>query len=244
MHYQGGKHPESKYIAPFLNKLRRPGQTYWEPFLGAANVLTKLTGDGLHIGSDTNKDLICMWKALQNGWVPPKNVTEEEYQEAKYDLLLSPELSAYIGIGCSWGGKWWGGYARNRGDKLYSVYAYNSCLRKAAGIPSNTIFYCMDYREWLPPPKSLIYADPPYEGRTRFRGQPDFSHEEFWQWCRYRAAEGHTVCVSSFNAPYDFETVLQIAAGTETRNKEGRRKEVEHIFMHCSDEYFVDPIFG
>jgi len=35
MQYLGGKSRTRNEIAAYLNRIRRPGQPYWEPFVGA-----------------------------------------------------------------------------------------------------------------------------------------------------------------------------------------------------------------
>lgn len=243
MRYQGGKSPESRFIGPFLNRIRKPKQPYWEPFVGAGSVLARITGEGNHFASDLHPQLIKMWQALQTGWKPPYTVSEELYAFAKQGHL-DPATTAFIGFGCSWGAKWFGGYARHngRGDD-FARGSYNSLMQKLRTIPPNTAFFCCDYRKWLYPEPMLIYCDPPYKGRIGFKGLPPFNHDQFWEWCRVRSREGHTVAVSAFDGPPDFETVLTVTAGTETRNREGRRREVERLLIYEHDAYFYDPLF-
>jgi DNA adenine methylase len=52
-----------------------------EPFVGGANVIDKVQGK--RIGGDKNEYVIALFKALQNGWIPPKNVSEEECEKFK-----------------------------------------------------------------------------------------------------------------------------------------------------------------
>ena len=33
----------------------------------------------IRIGNDIHKELIAMWRALQDGWMPPETITEAEY---------------------------------------------------------------------------------------------------------------------------------------------------------------------
>jgi len=55
------------------------------------------------------------------------------------------------------------------------------------------------------PANSLVYCDPPYRGSTGYDGW--FDSRAFWQWCRDKTREGHTVFVSEYKAPPDFECV-------------------------------------
>ena len=39
-------------------------------------------GDNV-IANDKNWELIEMYKAIQNGWIPPENVSEDDYEKQK-----------------------------------------------------------------------------------------------------------------------------------------------------------------
>lgn len=68
-----------------------------------------------------------MWQALQQGWQPPEIITKDEYYYVKEHKDENPALTGFVGFGCSFGGKWFGGLASNKkGD--------NYCTR-AAGKP-------------------------------------------------------------------------------------------------------------
>ena len=55
-----------------------------------------------------------MWKALQSGWEPPDIVTEAEYQYIKDHKDEDPALAGFVGFGCTFGAKWFAGYARDK----------------------------------------------------------------------------------------------------------------------------------
>jgi hypothetical protein len=79
MKYIGSKRGISKYILPIILNNRAIGQAYVEPFVGGCNMIDKV--DGYRVGSDINKYLISMWKALQSGWIPPKEITRNMYSK-------------------------------------------------------------------------------------------------------------------------------------------------------------------
>ena len=54
-----------------------------------------------------------MWKALQQGWEPPDLVTFEDYEYVRAHQDENPALTAFVGFGCTFGAKWFGGYARD-----------------------------------------------------------------------------------------------------------------------------------
>lgn len=66
------------------------------------------------ICNDAHPYLMEMWKALQQGWEPPDIVTEAEYQYIKAHKDEDPALTAFVGFGCTFGAKWFGGYARDK----------------------------------------------------------------------------------------------------------------------------------
>ena len=79
MQYLGGKSKIRKQIATFLESLRKTNQVYFEPFVGGGWVLQEMSGK--RIASDGNKALIQLYKSLQQGWIPPDFVSEEEYKQ-------------------------------------------------------------------------------------------------------------------------------------------------------------------
>ena len=90
-------------------------------------------------------------------------------------------------------------------------------------------FICADYDSLEVPPNSLIYCDPPYEGTKQYATSKNFKHEAFWQWCRDKAAEGHIVFVSEYNAPDDFRCIWQKEL-TNTMNTTKTYRPVEKLF--------------
>lgn len=69
---------------------------------------------------DINEYLIEMFKALQNGWLPPQNLTVDEYYYIKNHPNSNKALTGFAGIGCSYSGKWFGGFARNKNGRKFS----------------------------------------------------------------------------------------------------------------------------
>ena len=81
MRYLGGKYRLRKQIAEVIKEhrglpLRGKVRPYWEPFVGSTWITTQIDKEPIY-ASDINKYLIVMWKALQDGWEPPKNITED-----------------------------------------------------------------------------------------------------------------------------------------------------------------------
>ncbi len=227
MRYLGGKSQTRNQIAAYLNRIRKPGQPYWEPFVGAGWVLEKIKGQPIY-ASDANAALVFMWQRLQRGWEPPNVVTEEMYQEAKagrYDAALT----AFIGFGCSFGGKWFAGYARGE-NRNWAQEASNSISQKSNRF-EQAIFFCADFLTCYPPESGcLIYCDPPYEDTTAYGAVPPFDHSRFWERVRQLESGGHTVIVSEYQAPDDFSPVVEMVTKTDMHTTSGKDRRVERLF--------------
>lgn len=224
MQYLGNKNRISKHILPFLLENRKEGQYYVEPFVGGANMIAKVSG--LRIGADTHTPLIELLKKLQDSWIPPTIITKEDYYNIKKDLESPNYLKGFVGFLCSFGGKWWGGYAKNNKGDNYADRG-SRCLVKQSKNLKGIEFYNCSYNELLIPPNSIIYCDPPYEGTTGYKD--GLSHLDFWQWCREKANQGHTIFVSEYKAPDDFDCLLEIKHKT-ILDKNSQKERVEKLF--------------
>lgn len=232
MRYFGGKARVGQRIADCINTVRCEGQTYWEPFVGGAWVMCRVKPVGPRLGSDICQPLIALYQELQDGWEPPMSVTEADYQAAKRGEV-KPHVQAFIGFGCSFAGKWFGGFARgghgadaptaarslrSKLDRNYAANARNSLLKKSCGM-ADVRFSCIDYRQPPFEPKGwLIYCDPPYAGTTGYSAAPPYNPSEFWEQCSRWAIDGNTVLVSEYKAPEDWTCVLEIPTKTDIRN--------------------------
>jgi len=230
--YLGGKSRTWKSICAFLESVRKPNQTYLEPFVGGAWVLQGMSGK--RIASDYNQSLITLYQSLQQGWIPPTEVSLELYKEvqAKKDPL--DPLTAFVGFGCSFGGKWFGGYAKDDLTRKYSQNAFNS-LNKARPLIKGVEFSYKSYLEYTPV-GYLIYCDPPYQNTTGYGAIGSFNTELFWETMRQWSLV-NTVVVSEYQAPPDFRCVLEIATKTDMRMKDGTKDQrVERLFMFRGTE--------
>lgn len=227
MKYMGSKNRIAKYILPIILKDRKEGQWYVEPFCGGCNLIDKVTGN--RIANDANHFLIAMFKALQDGWIPPKEVTEARYKEVK-DTYVSNEnhIRGYIGFNLSFGGKFWGGYRRDgEGKRDYGLEAYNNIMKQVPNIIGIN-FYSSDYSELSIPSNSIIYCDPPYKGTTKYESA--ILHDRFYDWCRTKKAEGHTIFISEYEMPEDFVCVWQKEQVSSLTQDTGSKRAVEKLF--------------
>jgi DNA adenine methylase len=227
MQYLGGKSRVLRWLVPELRKRWR-GEGYFEPFVGAGWVIAESAAP-VRFGNDINSPLICLLEAVANGWQPPVTLTEDEYNALR-GAALSP-LKAFAGFGCSWGGKWFGGYARS-GTRNYALNARNSLLKMAPKL-AGVQWHARDYRD-AKPGGFFIYADPPYEGATAYDFSRGFDHNAFWETMRVWSAS-NTVLISEYAAPSDFRCIAQTSRLQDMRFVDSTRHTVtEKLFVHES----------
>lgn len=230
MQYLGGKSKIRKQVSQFLECVRKPDQVYFEPFAGGGWILQEMSGR--RIASDGNVALIAMYKALQEGWIPPEFVSEVEYKQVKLACDLYDPLHAFCGFGCSFAGKWWGGYARSKGKTCYAATSKRSLLKQLPLIQDVEFVYGL-YQEHSPT-DALVYCDPPYANTTQYGAFDGFDHVAFWETMRRWIAKGNTVVVSEYEAPEDFICVREFISqmGLSVGNAAERPKRIEKVFMH------------
>lgn len=230
----GSKNRIAKEILPIVLKDRKEHQYYFEPFCGGCNMIDKIN-DEMCVASDLNEYLIEMFRKLQSGWIPPKEVSREFYKQVKNNKDKFPKwLVGYIGFNCSYSGKWFGGYAGKTKTKVgirdYQAEAFRNIMSQIKNL-SNITFMNLAYNNITYSPDSVIYCDPPYQSTTKYKD--DFDHEKFWQWVRDMTLAGHTIYVSEYNAPDDFECVWErkVASSLSANGNAGGNKiSTEKLF--------------
>jgi DNA adenine methylase len=232
--YVGSKRRIAKDILPVMLSRRLEGQTYVEPFVGGFNTLCLV--EGPRLAADRHPYLIALFRAIQKGWTPPSSVSEETYRRIRDDPShYEPHLVGFVGFGCSYSGKWWGGYARGGNpDGTHRNYADESCrhlMRQAQTLGVLDVqIVCCDYRELRIPPHSLVYCDPPYSGTTGY-SVGTWNPSEFWGWARKLAEDGHDVFISEYEAPDGFQCVWQKSGQCFSLTKQtGDKRAVERLF--------------
>lgn len=235
----GSKARIAKYLLPIILKDRKEGQWYVEPFVGGANMIDKVCGN--RIGADSNKAVIDALIFIRD-YVTPKN--NDEYSESDYikDSAMArlggdiDGLASYALIAFSFGAKWVGGWSRgknSKGENRDYVTEQHKASEKQRPLLKYVNLVNSTYGDLGIPPESIIYCDPPYAGTTKYKD--DFNHDEFWQWCREKCAEGHQVFISEYNAPDDFVCIWskEIQSGLNTNTT---KKGVERLFIHKSQQ--------
>ncbi len=219
MRYLGGKSRIAKRIAEAV----APRGPWWEPFCGGLAVSVQLAKYGPGLVSDIHPALIALYRAVRDGWEPPTTVSREDYEAARA-LPDSDPLKAFVGFGCSFGGKWYGGYAVEVGERfIHRTPASRSSMCRFDTVATTTralrrdlaaLVRCelarLDFLVVPPEPGrfEVIYCDPPYAGATGY-GVDGFAHGRFWRRCDEWAALGTRVLVSEYKASGLAEVVFE-----------------------------------
>lgn len=178
MKYMGSKSRIAKYIVPIIQGYidKNNVQTYWEPFVGGANIIDKVKCPR-RIGSDKNPYLIALLQRVQGGGELYPDVSRELYNEARqaYQNNDSSKFTDWqlgnIGFLASYNGKWFdGGYAKPVYEKTKHGERYRDYYREAkqnllnqADSLQGIQFLTGDYSKMIftAGRPRLIYADPP-----------------------------------------------------------------------------------
>lgn len=235
MKYMGSKNRIAKYILPIILCGRLPEQYYVEPFVGGGNIIDKVSGN--RVGNDVNSYLIALLKEMQKGFNPPYLTREQVADIRDYQEEYPPHIIAWAALGCSYSGKWFGGYAgkiitKEGASRDYIQEAINNFYEQSAQL-AGCEFTSGTYDAMVIPESSIIYCDPPYAGTEGYRIK--FDHQQFWQWCRERIREGHKVFVSEYTAPDDFLCIWQktFSSSLSANGKIGGNKlSTEKLFVH------------
>lgn len=238
MRYQGGKRRQSSQITPWVVGSRADRTTYIEPFLGAGSVAARLNrvhgggGFEVKVGNDKNQDLVLLWDAVRRGWQPPVGLTREQYQGLR-DAEPSA-LRAFAGYACSFGAKWFGGYARDNTGTDYVGQGSRSVIKRSKEL-EGLVLLNQDYRDLvhLMDRSVVVYADPPYRGVTPYSSSRGFDSDLFWRTMRRWVGRGALVFVTEFTGDEGWECVQEFKVPSTTAH--GRHRETsEGLFVHRS----------
>lgn len=218
MRYLGGKSRIGKQIAEVISQFNP--QWYDEPFCGCYSV-------GKHIqckkrtAGNINLDLIMLLGAIRDGWVPP-DTTEKDYIELRSSI--SSPWRGFAGFGCSFYGKFFGGFARDAEGNNYADISRRSLLKLAPKIQG------VEFRweKYQYHGADVVYCDPPYKGTTNY-SCGNFDHDQFWDWVRATSLSA-VVLVSEYEAPEDFTAIWEKPVTTSMRGKDGNFKRTEKLF--------------
>lgn len=235
--YLGGK---TKYAKTILEVIL-PGNThrdYWEPFVGSAAFLVHVPTTLTRSANDKNPFLVAMHEAVRDGWTPPTEITEEQYKHIKQHPSQYPMgLVGFVSIGCSFGAKMWGGYARGKNAKgVARNYAAESVREVAATVDGlkGVTLYNLDYQELPIPDGALVYCDPPYAGTTDY-GDYKASVGDFWRWCDSLIKRNCQVFVSGYrsNKPSAWDVAWSTEVITSVDNSNGKTAKWKKTRVEC-----------
>lgn len=229
MKYTGSKNRIAKYILPIMLK-ERGEKTWIEPFVGGANVIDKVKGK--RIGYDNNEYIIELYHYIQNGGlIKDRNINKEHWQDVKNNKNNYPKwYVGLIGVLGSYNGNWFSAYGGGSETKEGNYRNYfeegiNGLLKQDL---SNIDFICQDYKDIKIESNCIIYCDPPYQLKNK-RYKDNFKSSEFWDWCREKSKEGHSVFISEYNAPNDFKCIWQ--KEISITNPKQKVNKIEKLFI-------------
>lgn len=178
----------------------------------------------LKIGADVNNYLIALLKYKQLGGVFPKHITKEEWQEVRNNKKNYPDwYVGYCGFVCSFRGNFFPGYCGVSKSRDFQRELRNNFLNQNL---DNIQFIYSDYISLKTPPNSVIYCDPPYKDTLGYN--ITFDHDIFWEWCRFKASQGHKVYISEYSAPKDFKCVWSKPLNVQIGGK--KHGSIEKLF--------------
>ena len=229
MKYMGSKNRIAKEIIEIMSWVRKPGQYWVEPFVGGGNIIDKV--ENPRIGSDANIYTIQALRAIRDYLedLPRNNkeFTEKNYRNLRRDD--SYPFKGYAGFAFSFGGKWLGGWCRDKECKRdYIAESFRNAVKQSSNLQGVKLLH-KQYDKLNIPPDSLIYCDPPYENTTKYNTY--FNHRKFWKWCRQKVNEGHTVFVSEYKAPSFCECIWSKKIVSSLTKDTGSKKGVEKLFL-------------
>lgn len=257
MQYLGGKSRISKQISEVINEISRwkiknsetdstmitnmcseSSLTFVSLFCGSCSVESKVTGFTKKILNDKHEYLIELLNGVKDGYELPENISVEDYKYIREHKDEDKVLSGFVGFGCSFGGKWFGGYARNKTGTNYAAQSKRSLLKDMTTL-MDAEFTCKDYHDVELPKDCVVYADPPYNGTTGY-GKEKFDSEEFWNYMR-TISKKHIVFISEQNAPSDFVAIWSKPfTRTLDVNKDNQFKVTEKLFVYKDNLKYIN----
>lgn len=231
MQYFGGKARLAPRLVPVLQAAlsQRPYTVYWEPFCGALNTFYRINFPH-RIASDACEPLIALYQYMQGGGTLPTTVSEADYAQAKAGNC--PDwYRAFVGFGCSFAGKWFGGYARG-GHGADAATAQRSLGRKFGRNYAGSYEIVGDILNGAVRARYLIYCDPSYAGTTGYTAVPGrWDASAFWAWAQQQARQ-HTVWVSEYACPVPHRLVAAWPHRTDMRTPTAgdQNTRVERLF--------------
>lgn len=178
-------------------------------------------GGRVALALDANEALICTYKAVRDGWIPPRRITKERYQEIrKGSQPVDDPMTAFAMLFCSYGGKWGAGlipddlrWPEGGPGRHASVKAHLELL-ELVEILKGLELVCADAWDMFPETASVLYFDPPYAGSEEYafaksQHQRPFDRPRFGREL-WAARKQHAIIVSEFDMPAGWREIKAI----------------------------------
>lgn len=205
--YQGSKRRLLPILSDIARTHSRGCSAYVEPFLGGANAIDANVHRLPMILADANGELIALYRALVDGWIPPMQVSRSEWLEAKgrpeglplhvvgWRLLMASGRYRYDNTMFQTDpGKRGDLVSRPLKQHVERGVYLGAVMRSATLLAAS--YEALDI-----PAGAYVYCDPPYKGTADYGGK-DFDSEAFYSWAEKTASEyGRVVVVSEYSAP-------------------------------------------
>lgn len=238
MLYLGGKGRLGSKIATAILADTPRRDVYVEPFLGGGSAYRHLGAHfrSPHVG-DTHEDLMLMWQAAARGWVPPVSISEGAFNELRHSPPSA--LRGFAGFACAYGGKWYGCYARPRGDRpcredpdYYAALGSRDVAEIGLLLSRAARIERASYESWasVMSDRPVVYADPPYRGVYSYGAA--FDSDTFWEVMAAWADAGASVYVSEYQAPPGWRIIWTRGQRLKCRNGTGATTE-ERLFTRA-----------
>jgi len=202
MRYLGGKVRQAKRITECVQGIARTlgRKHYREPFVGGGSIFAEACGRyERSIATDVQEDLIRLWQAVADGWLPPQHMDRETYEQLRHSEDPSA-LRAWAAFAVSFNGKRWAGYGPSAAGRDYVAESFRSTVRKGAAFrAAGANFECLSFETITPTDQEIVYCDPPYEDTTGYGC--GFDHATFWAWAEHHSRRGVPIVVSEYRAP-------------------------------------------
>lgn len=208
MKYCGGKFKLRNEIAKELSKYLPESNTFIDMFCGSCNISIAMLKKHPNLdvyANDISKPLITMFNALKAGWIPPDDLSKDQWIQLKADQDVDNPLTAFAGFGCSYAGKYFTCFALDRtGKRNYSTEAKSNLLKDLPEL-QKIQYSSTDYKQFpLPNTPVLIYCDIPYYNSNKdnqfkcWGVDAPFNHTDFYKWCEQTKLKGFTIIVSEY----------------------------------------------
>lgn len=239
MQYLGGKSKIARWLVAAMRP-RLSGREFWDAFCGGLSVSLAISETGARgLATDANPALVNLYQAVAAGWDPPAVVSEDDYAAAR-SLPDTDPRKAFCGFACSFGGKWFGGYARapKEAGRTYAGAGRTALLRDVGLLVERGIDVALaNFLEVEPEPtETVLYLDPPYAGTTGYGATGTFDYPRFYRrvaaWARYT-----DVFVSEYSMPISLGGRLAMEFAHDMSVAGGVRKgaRVERLYHYAPD---------